>query len=335
MYKSEYSNHFACRPLHAFAPLVPFAGPLLTPIIDVAYLRLGTVISALGGSLGRLESIMKNAEKQIEEQIPEKLRRLDANSTMDTIVKTLLEITGDFNQTLLDCEEFLSNKLMYKREATGIVKNELSLGSAKTDANDLRQRVKFHVIKILLSVKPFELYLLRGIYNELQQAGNDVAPLTGIYTQNTAQPIRPERPKSHEVRLTVPPNLAKRFEVQVPDHLPLRGGFDAAVFHLANSTVEFEPGSDPGRNIPEETRFINLLKSAWILDRVQDSDDLQSAGRESLWADCIRELEDKINAQIFRFHTGELEPPRLDVMDKLPDHCFSVWFTRDPWLDLQ
>ena len=278
---------------------------------------------------------MKNAEKQIEEQIPEKLRRLDANSTMDTIVKTLLEITGDFNQTLLDCEEFLSKTLMYKRVATGIVKNVLSPGSTKTNANDLRQRVKFHVIKVLLSVRPFELYLLRGIYGELQQAGNDVAPLRGIYTQNTAQPIRPERPKSYDERLTVPPDLAKRFEVQVPDHLPLRGGFDAAVFHLANSTVEFKPGSDPGQNIPDETRFINLLKSAWILDKLQDSDDLQSAGPKSLWTDCIRELEDKINAQIFRFHTGELEPPTPDVISELPDHCFSVWFTRDPWLDLQ
>ena len=278
---------------------------------------------------------MENAEKQIEEQIPEKLRRLDANSTMDTIVKTLLEITGDFNQTLLDCEEFLSKTLMYKRVATGIVKNVLSPGSTKTNANDLRQRVKFHVIKVLLSVRPFELYLLRGIYGELQQAGNDVAPLRGIYTQNTAQPIRPERPKSYDERLTIPPDLAKRFEVQVPDHLPLRGGFDVAVFHLANSTVEFKPGSDPGQNIPDETRFINLLKSAWILDKLQDSDDLQSAGPESLWTDCIRELEDKINAQIFRFHTGELEPPTPDVISGLPDHCFSVWFTRDPWLDLQ
>ena len=271
---------------------------------------------------------MKNAVKQVEEQIPEKLPRLDANSTMDTIVKTLLEITGDFNETLLDCEAFLSKTLMYKRVATGTVENVLSPGFTKTNASDLRQRVKLHVIKILLSVRPFESYLLRGIYGELQQAGNDVAPLRGIYTQNTAQPVRPERPKSHDDRLTVSPNLTKRFEVQVPDHLPLRGGFDAAVFHLANSTVEFKPGSDPGQNIPEEIRFINLLKSAWILHKLQDSDDLQSAGPESLWADCIRELENKINAQIFRFQSGELELPTPDVIS-------GLWFTRDPWLDLQ
>ena len=293
-------------------------------MIDFDYLQLGKGISALADSLRRLESIMKNAE----EQIPENLRHINAGSARDMIVKTLSEVTGDFKQTLHDCEEFLSNKLMYKRSATGSVENVLWLGSTKANANDLRQRMKLHVIKTLLVFKPFELHLLRAIYHELQQVRKDVAPLKGIFIQDTAQSVHPKRPKSHGVRLTVPPDLAKRFEAQVPNHLPLREGLDALVFHSASSTVEFQPG--PGQNIPEATKFVNLLKSAWVMERLKDSDYLRSAGSESLWADCIRELEDKISDQKSRFESHELEQPTPEVIARLPDHCFAIWVHEEP-----
>ena len=260
-----------------------------------------------------------------EEQTPEDLRRPDADIARAMIVKTLLEVTGDFTRTLDDCEKLLSDKSIFQLSATGFVENVVKLGSVKRIINDLRQRVDDHWTKINFIAKPFELHLLRGIYYELQQVRKDAVPLQGIIVKDTTQSIHPKRPKPHDVRLTVPPDLAKRFETQMPHHLPLREGFGAAILHFANSTVRFKPSPDTGQNIPEAAEFVYLLKSAWITEKLNESDYLQSAGPESFWADCTRELEDKISDQESRFETGELEQPTPDVIARLPDHCFAIW----------
>ena len=303
--------------------------------IDVKYLQFGRDINSLGSSLQRLESIIKNAL----EQSPEKSWRRETGSTTATILNTLSEVTGDFKRTLHDCEKLLSDNSKFQRSATSFVDNVVWHSSTERVVNHLRQRVKFHLIKINFIAKPFELQLLIGIRRELQQVKKDVAALKGVLIPDTAQSTHPASPKSHDSRFHVPPDLAKRFERalasrpnsnQEQDHLPLKEGFDALVFHLANSTVKFKPSPGPGQNIPEETQFVNLLKSGWIMEKLKSSDYLQSAGSESLWADFIRELENQISDQLSRFDT-ELERPTPDVILRLPDSCFSIWVYEEPW----
>ena len=255
------------------------------------------------------------------------------------MLNTLSEVTGDFKQTLHDCKKLLSDNSKFQRSATNFVDNVVWHSSTERVVNHLRQRVNFHLTKLNLIAKPFELQLLLGIHRELQQVKKDVAALKGVLIPDTAQSIHPTSPKSHDGRFPVHPDLAKRFEraltskpdsVQVQDHLPLKEGFDALVFHLASSTVKFKPSPGPGQNVPEETQFVNLLKSGWIMERLKGSDYFQSAGSESLWADYIRELENEINDQLSRFETGELEPPTLDVILRLPNNCFSIWVYEEP-----
>ena len=312
VYDSVRSTPLACWLSHAFFPLVPCAGPLLTPSIDVVWWQLGQEICTFEASLKQLESIMTNTYQW----------HFDADGTWATILlDTLGEVTGDFIRTLRDCEKILSQKA---------VKHASLVLSRRKIANDLRQRVRYHTNKILLVCKPFELRLLRGIHGELQRVRKDVAPLKGILIEDTARSIHPKRSKTHDIRLVVPPELAERFEDWVTKPLPLGGGFDASMMYLENSTGKFEPGSGPDQNIPEETKFVDLLKSAWIMEKLKDSDYLRLAGSESLWADCIRELEIRINAQVSRFDTGELEPPTLGVISGLPDHCFAIQVPKEP-----
>ena len=453
-------------------------------------MKLGRDINSLGSSLQRLESIIKNAK----EQSPEKSSRYEANSTIGTTLGTLLEITGDFRQTLHDCENLLSDNSKFQRSAASFVDNVIWHHSTERVVNHLRQRVNLHLTKLNFIAKPFELHLLLGIRRGLQQAKNDVAANTrsphqehgdsgaqhetgvqteqrlafevseeeviarydeaseasfrrflqeehrdrpttssmeiadpyghsndgimsmehtstvtpsmrstqnpqsyghgteesgipehystvpsntdgtsvtdvddevigeaqianfpaqdditlehiyipqGLLIPDTAQSIHTTSHKSHVGRFPVPPSVAKHFEralasksdlVHVQDHLPLKEGFDALVFHLASSTVKFKPSPGPGsgQNIPEETQFVNLLKSAWIMEKLKGSDYLQSAGPESLWADYTRELENQISGQLSRFDSGELEPPKLDVVLGLSNDCFSVWVPEEP-----
>ena len=298
-------------------------------------MQFGRDISSLGSSLRRLESIIKNAE----EQCPEKPWRREADNTTATILNTLSEVAGDFNRTLHDCEKLLSDNSKFQRSATSFVDNVVWHSSTERVVNHLRQRVNFHLTKLNFIAKPFELQLLLGIHRELQQVKKDVAALKGVLIPDTTQSIQPTSPKSHDGRFHVFPDLDKRFEkalaskpdsVQVEDHLPLKEGFDALVFHLASSTVKFKPSPGPGQNIPEETQFVNLLKSGWIMEKLKSSDYLQSVGSESLWADYIRELENEISDQLSRFDSGELEPPTLDVILRLPNNCFSIWVDEEP-----
>ena len=322
VFDSVRSTPLACWLSHAFFPLVPCAGPLLTPIIDVVWRQLGQEIRTFDASLELLRSIMTNTYRW----------HFEADGTWATILlDTLGEVTGDVFRTLRDCEEILSKKAV--KHASLVLsrrKNANDLRQLVRNASDLRQRVRYHTNKILLVCKPFELHLLRGIHGELQRVRKDVAPLKGILIEDTARSIHPKRSKTHDIRLVVPPELAERFEDWVTKPLPLGGGFDASMMYLENSTGKFEHGSGPDQNIPEESKFVDLLKSAWIMEKLKDSDYLRLAGSESLWADCIRELEIRINAQVSRFDTGELEPPTLGVISGLPDHCFAIQVPKEP-----
>ena len=298
-------------------------------------MEFGRDINSLGSSLQRLELIIKNAK----EQSLKTSWRHEANSTIATTLDTLLKITGDFRLTLHDCENLLSENSKFQRSAASFADNVIWHSSTERVVNHLRQRVNLHLTKLNFIIKPFELQLLLGIRRELQQAKNDVAALKGLLIPETARSIHTTSPKSHGGRFPVPPDVAKHFEralasksdsVDVQDHLPLKEGFDALVFHLASSTGKFKPSPGPGQNIPEETQYINLLKSAWIMEKLKGSDYLQSAGSESLWADYTRELEKEISDQLFRFENGELEPPTLDVILGLSNDCFSIWVPEEP-----
>ena len=300
-------------------------------------MQFGREINSLGVSLKQLEKIFVNAE----DQRPKKpWHHDDADRVTATALTTLSEVTGDFKRTLRDCEILLSDNSKFQRSNANFVDNVAWHSSTEGDVNTLRQRVHFHMTKVNLIAKPFELQLLLGIRRELQQLRKDVAALRGVLIQATAQSRDPANPKSRDRRFLVPADLASRFtnalaaskpeSFQIQDHLPLKEGFDALVFHFASSTVNFKSSPGPGQNVPDELQYVNLVKSSWIMERLKESIYFQSAGSESLWADYIRELEDEITNQLIRFDTGELEQPSLDVIVRLPDCCFAIWVDEGP-----
>ena len=111
----------------------------------------------------------------------------------------------------------------------------------------------------------------------------------------------------------VPPELETRFVAAVSakagvhidlKDFPLKEGFDALVFHFAEvlsthlmythllinveSTVDFIPREYSTQRTPELTQYLNLIKSRWILQRLQESSYFV---RDSLWARCIKDVE--------------------------------------------
>ena len=112
--------------------------------------------------------------------------------------------------------------------------------------------------------------------------------------------------------------------------MPLSEGFDGLVYHFARSTVEFKPRIDQSHKIPDELQMVNLWKSQWIMEHLEESIYLQEQGETSLWASYLDEIRTDIIREHRRFQTNQLVAPLVDNILLLPDEPFSVWAVAAP-----
>lgn len=299
---------------------------------DVRYAQFRQDIKSLGDSLGQLESIINNANNQLSHP-----------HRFGIALQVLPDVTGDFHQTLNDCEKLLRKHAGLQRGRSNFLENFTWWTSAERDVNSLRERVKFHVTKVAFIAKPFETQLLLGIQRDVQQLRRDVAHLTGVVINGVGQTRNASNPPfldsvafpDHILdRFTIAFNLNRPVCFEKRSDWPLKEGFDALVFHFSKSTIEFNSRPELGQNIPEGPQYLNLLKCIWIMERLKSSSYLTNAGTDSLWADYMRGLEDEIRAQFRRFESGQLIAPTQDVISILPDSFYSIWVVEAPQLRL-
>lgn len=248
-------------------------------------------------------------------------------------------MTGDFHQTLYDCEKLLHNHARLQRGRSNCLENFGWWTSTERDVYSLRERVKFHVTKVAFIAKPFETQLLLRIRRDVQQLRRDLAHLTGIVTNGVGQTRNASNPQFLD-SVTLPDHILTRFAIafnvnrpvcfEERSDWPLKEGFDALVFHFSKSTIEFNSRPELGQNIPEGPQYLNLLKCIWIMERLKSSSYLIDAGTDSLWADYMRGLEDEIKIQFRRFEGRQLIAPMQDVISILPDSCYSIWVVEGP-----
>ena len=235
---------------------------------------------------------------------------------------------GDFKQTLRDCNSLLKDKSKFKRSPANFVDNVAWHTTTEREVNGLRSRLQFHMTKANYITKPFEIQLLSGIGRRQQQLSKEVAAIKAQISDlpNTA---------TQESYFHVPVELSDRFEkalaakdldlYQVRDSLPLKEGWDALVYHFARGTESFQPSPGLGQEVPEE-QYLNLIKSRWIIDILKES---VLPDPKALWAECIKDLEDKVRKQFVRFQHDDLSQPPLDALLRLPDKSFSIWLGED------
>ena len=278
---------------------------------------------------------MANADKQ------NKLPRRPWHSEADPYGQSwdvLPDVAGDFRKTLEECDSLLADHSKFQYSQAGFIENVIWWSSVEGDVNALKERVRFHMMKLTFVAKPFEISLLLGIKRELELLRSDVQELKTILIDG----IRHKDSSSsiYLQSLEVQPELANRFaqalEISKPPSfhsqadIPLKEGFEALVWHFANSTILFNPRPELGQRDPEEPQYLNLVKCRWIAQTIRQGRSFQSAGPDSLWADYMKELEDDIRGQFRRFDTGQLVRPPLNRISLLPESCFSIWFVEEP-----
>lgn len=309
-------------------------------LTDVKYIEFGTEIRYLGKSAERLYDVFTQTINKYSEH---RSHHEDTDHHINTAAaEALRQITGNFLQTLQDCERLLSNNSKFKRTKANFVDNVVWHSSTELDINKLRQRVHFHQTKINFITKPFELQLQSDIHRELKYLSRNVTEvkkgvteIKKVLTGNAAKASDSDSSTSSEGPLAIPSDLELRFTkalavnspgtFQAQDNLPIREAFDALMFHFDRSTVTFKPNPGLGNSEPEHSQYLNLIKSKWILGKLKESINFRSAGQESFWAECVRKIEGKIRDQLDRFQNRELCAPPLGNLFLLPDNYFSIW----------
>ncbi|KAL8997826.1 MAG: hypothetical protein Q9169_002998 [Polycauliona sp. 2 TL-2023] len=288
--------------------------------------------------LSFLEAVINNANLQ-------RPRRRWGNPDHECRValQPVSQAVGDFKKTLDECEKLLNDHERFKRDTAGFIDNVVWHISTQRDVELLTERVQFHATKLLVITKPFEIHLLLEIRRELQDLRRDVSEIKGLLVNllRNEEPTRdalvsaqqvtfPEIPHEVICKFTEALSLNPPEDFRDVASMPLRGGFDALVYHFAQSTVEFNPGFDPSQRTPEETQFVNLLKSKWILDKMEQSSHLTSNNTAPLWTSALAEVKSDINKEYRRFDSNQLVAPPKDVIVRLPDECFSIWVVEAP-----
>ncbi|CAL8584243.1 hypothetical protein XPA_009848 [Xanthoria parietina] len=304
---------------------------------DILYLRFGREIQSFAENLQQLEAVVDNANRQRPPR-----RWGNPDSECRVALEPVSQAVGDFQKTLAECEKLLGDHERFRRDAAGFVDNVVWHLSTQRDVDLLRERVQFHATKLLIVSKPFEVHLLLEIRRELQDLRRDVSEIKGLLVDllRNEDPLGPLNTAQRVAFPDIPTEIVEKFTASLSSNppegfqdlasMPLKQGFDALVYHFAQSTVEFNPGFDPSQRTPEETQFVNLLKSKWLLDKMEQSSHLSAAGTPPLWTSALAELKSDIIKEYKRFDTSQLVAPPKEVIVRLPDECFSVWVVEAP-----
>lgn len=299
-------------------------------LADLRYLEFGRQINQLGNSLLTLEKVIDNADRQ--NSLPRRPWHNEADHYGPSW-DVLPQVAGDFKRTLHECNTLLNDHSKFRYSQAGFIENVIWWSSVEGDVNALKERVRFHMMKLTFVAKPFELQLLLSIKRELRRLRVDFDELShflmyGLRYQDSLS-------STYLQSLEVPPQIASRFASALQNNkpasfhnqanIPLKEGFDALVYHFANSTILFNPQPDLGQRDPEEPQYLNLVKCRWITQIIRQSVSFRLANSDSLWADYMIELEDDIRGQFRRFDTGQLTRPLSDRISLLPESCFSIW----------
>ncbi|ERF70769.1 hypothetical protein EPUS_05121 [Endocarpon pusillum Z07020] len=270
-------------------------------------------INTLRSSLQRLQEGFRKYEKQY----PRREWHSDPYNT-DAADALWPQLTGDFHQTLKECESLLSRHGYLQNGRTTATSNLRWWLSAEGAVDNLMAKLRLHITMVDFYAKPaeFEAFIRNG--TQIQQMRRQLANLERVMMNGPgSSPALWECIVSIELKAKLEAELQACPPVWLKDgsSWPLEEGFRALTFHFARGTIHFNPTPQSGK-IPELQQYLNLAKSTWILEKLKESNHFKATSTESIWADYMRELEDDLKGQVHRFETGEL--------GKLPAHSLLV-----------
>lgn len=251
---------------------------------------------------------------------------------MNAVESLWPRLTGDFHQTLQECDSLLSRHGYLRSGRNNISSNLRWWLSAEGPVDNLIARLKFHITKVEFYTRPSEFDSIMRNGSEIQQLRRQIARQgvqLEILLRNVSE--QSQNLSANVLSDELKERLEFEFQTNSPSWFvegsewPLKEAFEALAFHLGTGIVEYDRTPDLGilPRVPMLSQYIGLAKSIWMLEEIKRSHP-QVAGSESIWADRMREFEDDIRAQLHRFEAGELEKPSMEELLELPNSYFSI-----------
>lgn len=124
---------------------------------DLKYLRFGREIQSLGQSLKQLAEVADNARKDRSTGRSGSDERAEEDDIYRAQLQPLSEMTGDFQETLEECNTLLNNHKHFRRNPANFIDNVIWHTNVERDVLILTGRLQFHVTKVLFILKPLEM----------------------------------------------------------------------------------------------------------------------------------------------------------------------------------
>ncbi|KAM0262086.1 hypothetical protein ACHAPA_009449 [Fusarium lateritium] len=276
------------------------------------YAEFGRDVKGLAENLDILSRVVACADDSLQKQ-----RRQGAPARLRWDRRSLIEIIGDYELTLRECDKLLRSNSRYRVGSNPLRNLEWNV-LVQPMADQLRQRITLHNSKILHVLKPFEVDLLlrvrqdiefmhRDLADRITAAHHDIRRLMGVLIPDLDEALD-QRIQRSVVLLEVPVDLDDRFrfaaltghpEYRIEDDFELSELSDAFILNFHKSTVNFESGMLVEDRIPTVDQYLNLLKCVWDL-----------------------------SSQCSRFGR-ELVTPRI-ITSTLKRDMFSIWPEKEP-----
>ncbi|EGU87587.1 hypothetical protein FOPG_06745 [Fusarium oxysporum f. sp. conglutinans race 2 54008] len=306
------------------------------------YEEFGRDVRGLAENLDILSRVVAWADNSLQSQ-----RRQGAPAKLRWDRTSLVQIIGDYEMTLRECNELLRSNNRY-RVGTNPLRNLEWNVLVQPAADQLRQRIMLHNSKILHVLKPFEVDLLLRVRQDIERmhqdladritaAHHDIRRLMGVLIPDLDEALD-QRVLRSVVLLEVPVDLDEQFrfaaltghpEYRIEEDFELTELSDAFILNFHKSTINFQSGMVVEDRVPTVDQYLNLLKCVWIFKRIQAAPALREADKDtSHWPSYARQLEDDLSSQCARFGR-ELVTPRI-ITSTLKRDMFTIWPEKEP-----
>lgn len=232
--------------------------------------------------------------------------------------RSLMEIVGDFQKTLSECQELLASNRSYS-STTGAADNITWNVFIQPNVDRLQQRIQLHHTKIQHVLRPFELDLhlrihkdlsrqiqevhhgVHGVHDEVKALRKELLELRQLFDPDSLQGN--ENPYFIEdFRLDIPPPI----KAELMDNLfmhpgssrepgdlrlpPLKDMADAYLGIFEVSTRAFQPVENETE--PTEDQYLALVASQFLIDMMMEATEYkQPSSQLSHWPSYVNSLK--------------------------------------------
>jgi hypothetical protein len=227
-------------------------------------------------------------------------------------------LVGNFEATLNECEKLLKENASMSREGLSFVRNTYWHLCIKPTVDSLRERIKFHMIKMEFVMEPLRNGLLKDISMSINIIMATMGDIYAFLIQGTP---------AGDLRIPpISPGLQAKFDAAFCSDQPksfsdgsdrvIEPMFEALHRTFLQSTFSYH---GPSSGVQTIQQYLNLIKAQFLSEKLQKERRL--SGRY-YYERSVRLIELKIRLE---FRRDKIERYKDEELEVLEPELFEIW----------